>query len=95
MKIQPTITEAQRHELRRQAAREITYQFPSRVVVDAAHLLDLLDCADRETEPPDDVRPVQAIRDAVNAQCSCGGLPAHDCNVCGACRVFHALGLGE
>lgn len=51
---QPVITEAQRNELRASAAYRRT-QFiegldDGHMVVDSAHLLDLLDAADREAE---------------------------------------------
>ncbi len=50
MTIQPAITEAQRNELRVRAAQRMAAPGDNMVRVSAAHLLDLLDCADREGE---------------------------------------------
>ena len=49
------ITEAQRNELRRRAAREVVHPVAlfndtATIEVDPRHLLDLLDAADREAE---------------------------------------------
>lgn len=67
MSFKPTITEAERHELRKRAGRWMAKQPRRMIEVPADHLLDLLDCADWEVDALERVKELEDVLRAADA----------------------------